>query len=119
MPATRTASRRLAPDGLNINEVRLGGIVIQVDAARRTPAGLAVLAFVMDHRSELREAGMNRRAVCRIRVVAIDLPQPEAALIVSGAAVLVSGFIARDRNERDNRLILNARHVEAAASEIF
>ncbi|WP_423229712.1 primosomal replication protein N [Thermithiobacillus plumbiphilus] len=109
----------MAQDGLNINEVRLGGIVIQVDAVRRTPAGLPVHGFVLDHQSELREAGMKRRASCRIRVVAIGLPVAEIALIDTGAGLLVSGFIARDRSERENRLILHARQIEAAASEIF
>lgn len=104
-------------NGLNTNEIRLGGIVLQVEAIRRTPAGLPVRAFTLEHQSELSEAGLKRRAACRIRAVAIDLPETEAALISPGVAVVVAGFIARDRTERENRLILHVRRVEVIAGE--
>lgn len=99
---------------LDTNLTHLGGIIAQVDPVRYTPAGKIVRGFVLEHRSVLLEAGLPRHSHCRVRVVAIDLAPEQLALIQPQTGVVVSGFLARERVGRENRLVLHAQAVRAA-----
>lgn len=91
--------------------MRLGGIVGRVDPLRYTPAGKPVLGFMLEHRSQVTEAGQARQAYCRMPVIAIGLEAAENALIQPQAALLVEGFVVRERLGSEYRLVLHAQHV--------
>jgi primosomal replication protein N len=98
------------------NRVTIAGRLIELDALRRTPAGVPVLKFRLQHDSVQTEAGGERKVSCEIAAVAFER---EANLLASaklGSSVKVNGFLAaRSRSSRTP--LLHATQIEFAEGE--
>ena len=99
------------------NRLVLTGRVVKLSDTQRSPAGLPIARFVLDHRSLQQEAGFSREARCRLSVLAAgEQLAPAVAKLSVGVAVKVSGFISRANNRQgEYRLILHAEHIELVA----
>ncbi len=97
------------------NRLLLTGQVCRAPETRRTPAGIAVTRFTLEHRSPQQEAGMQREAWCRIVVVAAGETQGlNVASLMEGDSVKVCGFISRaDSRQGQSRLVLHAQCIDA------
>ena len=92
----------------------LAGRVVRLIPTRRSPAGLPITRFVLDHHSRQVEANHPRDARCRITVMACgeSLSRVAAALSVD-TVVRVCGFISRANHRTgEARLVLHADRIE-------
>jgi primosomal replication protein N len=96
------------------NRLVISGSLNGASEVRRSPAGLPIARFLLDHQSMQREAGIAREARLHIVVLACgeDLAG-KAALLDSGTPVQVVGFLSRANNRHgEARLVLHAESVE-------
>ena len=93
------------------NQVAVSGTLLELDALRRTPAGVAVLKFRIQHDSSQMEAGGERKVSCEIAAVAFEREAKLLAGAKLGSKVKVNGFLAA-RSRRSNALVLHATEIE-------
>jgi len=81
---------------------------------RRTPAGIPVTSFCLQHRSVTQEAGYSREVVCSLRVIVSgDGLQKQVQWLEQGSNIRVSGFISRANSRHgEYRLVLHGQHIE-------
>lgn len=80
-----------------MNRVELSGRVLECEPLRHTPAGLPVLEMVLEHASEVVEAGMPRRVELTLAAVALgDLARMLEGTAL-GSLLQVQGFLAPTR----------------------
>ena len=92
-----------------MNKLLLSGAVVGLEPIRYTPAGLALLSFVLQHASEQIEAGLKRKVECEVNAVAIgDIAKQHITL---GAQLKVQGFLAK-RSAKSTQLIMHVTHIE-------
>ena len=92
-----------------MNKLLLSGTVVGLEPIRYTPAGLALLSFVLQHASEQIEAGLKRKVECEVNAVAIgDIAKQHITL---GAQLKVQGFLAK-RSAKSTQLIMHVTHIE-------
>jgi primosomal replication protein N len=92
-----------------LNKLLLSGTVVGLEPIRYTPAGLALLSFVLQHASEQVEAGLKRKVECEVNAVAIgDLAKQNITL---GAQLKVQGFLAK-RSAKSTQLIMHITNIE-------
>jgi primosomal replication protein N len=83
-----------------LNRVLLSGSVLQRGALRYTPAGLPALDLVLQHQSEVEQAGLPRKVSLEIKALAIgDITKALAGLPL-GSEARFAGFLASARNGR-------------------
>lgn len=83
-----------------MNRVLLSGSVLQRSAPRYTPAGLPALDLVLQHQSEVEQAGQPRKVSLEIKALAIgDITVPLSRLPL-GSEARFAGFLASARNGR-------------------
>ena len=93
------------------NRVTVSGRLIELDALRHTPGGVAVMKFRIQHDSTQMEAGAARKVSCEIAAVAFER---EAALLAAaklGSDVKVTGFLAA-RSRTSKSVVLHATEIE-------
>jgi primosomal replication protein N len=93
------------------NRLVLDGTLTARDALRHTPAGIALVSFVLAHESTQAEAGEGRQVQLELSCIAVE----EIARVVSasplGARVEARGFLApKGRSSRS--LVLHITELE-------
>lgn len=92
-----------------MNKLAISGEVTQIEELRYTPAGLPLLSFVINHVSEVTEAGLKRKVECELKAVALgDLA---ASNIQLGTQLKVLGFLAK-RSAKSTQLVLHIKNIE-------
>lgn len=92
-----------------MNKLAISGEVTQIEDLRYTPAGLPLLSFVINHASEVTEAGLKRKVECELKAVALgDLA---ASNIQLGTQLKVLGFLAK-RSAKSTQLVLHIKNIE-------
>lgn len=83
-----------------MNRLLLSATLLERGALRYTPAGLPALDLVLQHASEVEQAGHPRKVSLEIRALAIgDITGPAGRLAL-GSAAIFAGFLASARNGR-------------------
>jgi len=98
------------------NRVTVSGKLIELDALRHTPAGVAVLKFRLQHDSSQMEAGGERKVSCEIAAVAFEREARLLAAARLGSSVKVNGFLAA-RSRSSRTLVLHATQIEFVEGE--
>jgi primosomal replication protein N len=94
-----------------VNRLEVQGQILELSPLRYTPAGVAVLEFLLSHESEVTEAGQVRRLAFTLAVVALgDLAQM-AGTTSLGRTVRVQGFLAPVRKDSP-KFRLHAQHIQ-------
>jgi len=93
------------------NRVEIHGRLIELDALRHTPAGIAVLKFSLGHESTQMEAGVPRKVSCEIEGIAFDREARLLATASLGLGLTLHGFMDR-KSRNSNRLVLHATQIE-------
>ncbi len=83
-----------------MNRVLLSGSVLQRSAPRYTPAGLPALDLVLQHQSEVEQAGHPRRVSLEIKALAIGDITVALQGLPLGSEARFAGFLASARNGR-------------------
>ena len=98
-------------DCRGINRLILTGEVVSEPKTRKTPAGIAITRFTLQHHSIQHEAGNDRKVECRIVVTASgEIFQRN---IIKGAHVEIHGFLSYEsRQKLETRLIFHAQSIK-------
>jgi primosomal replication protein N len=83
------------------NQITLSGEVTGKDTLRTTPAGIPMIEFRLQHRSQQTEAGMEREVQCDMSVVAMGEVARELGSVSNGQLIAVQGFISRRNRNSD------------------
>jgi primosomal replication protein N len=93
------------------NRIEVSGTLVELDALRHTPAGVAVIRFRILHESTQLEAETPRKVNCEIDGLAFDREARLLATATLGMEIAVQGFL--DRKSRNSRsLVLHATQIE-------
>lgn len=99
-----------------MNQVALTATVLEVKPLRYTPAGLPALDMVLEHDSQVQQAGHERRIELTVPAVALGDIALLLADITLGAPMLINGFLAPSR-KGSSRLILHIQHADRLGAE--
>lgn len=97
-----------------INQLIIRGILVKEPRLTRSPAGIAHLSLVIEHRSIQQEAGLTRQCYARIQaVVSGDGADFWSTKLILGSEIEVRGFIQRHENANGiARLVLHAQNIK-------
>jgi len=91
--------------------VVLTGTLVEIAPLRHTPAGLPLLTFKLAHRSQQREAGMERQVECEVSAMAVGEAASRMTRYRAGDTIKTAGFLAR-KNRMSNQLILHVNQTD-------
>ncbi len=80
-----------------MNRTELTACIAEQAALRYTPAGLPALDVILEHASEVQEAGQNRKVQLKIRALAIGSIAERLVKQAVGSAWTFKGFLATPR----------------------
>lgn len=98
-----------------MNRLHIRATVLECQPLRYTPAGVPVLEMLLDHESEVAEAGGRRKVALTMPAVAMgDLAHMLGGTAL-GTALHIEGFLAPTR-KGSSRLRLHMQHAAPVAS---
>jgi len=80
-----------------VNRTELTACIAEQAALRYTPAGLPALDVILEHASEVQEAGQNRKVQLKIRALAIGSLAERLVKQAVGSVWTFKGFLATPR----------------------
>ncbi len=80
-----------------MNRTELTACIAEQAALRYTPAGLPALDLILEHASEVQEAGQNRKVQLKIRALAIGPLAERLVKQAVGSVWTFKGFLATPR----------------------
>lgn len=95
------------------NHLAITGLIVEMSAMRRSPAGVPQQRLIIEHRSRQIEAGIPREARCRVDVkVAGDELTGLVRTLVVGQSVAIEGFLTRSGfKDSEASLVLHATRI--------
>jgi primosomal replication protein N len=93
----------------------LSGVLIEREALRYTPAGIAMLNARLSHGSEVREAGHPRQLDFEVSVRFAGSIAARADRLALGVQVVVTGFLA-PRRRQSKSLVLHVTEFASPAA---
>jgi len=83
-----------------LNQVRLTACIAEASPLRYTPAGIPALNLVLEHESEVVEAGVTRQVKLTVRAVAFGSLAETTGRLELGKAHLFTGFMINARTSK-------------------
>jgi len=80
-----------------VNRTELKACIAEQAALRYTPAGLPALDLILEHASEVQEAGQMRKVQLKLRALAIGSLAERLAKQAVGSVWMFQGFLATPR----------------------
>ena len=74
---------------------------MEASALRYTPAGLPAIDVILEHESEIQEAGQKRQVKATVKTVALGSLAQQIAQLPLGSLWQFSGFLASPRNSKN------------------
>jgi len=93
------------------NRVEISGVVSEIKALRRTPAGVPVVEFRLRHESARAEAGAQRKVNAEIDAVAFEAQARLLAASPLGRLLKAEGFLCA-KNRRSKKPVLHVTNIE-------
>ncbi|MXS85598.1 primosomal replication protein N [Nitrosomonas sp. HPC101] len=93
---------------LNLNQVVIGGKIIDLNTPRYTPVGIMITEFRLSHASNQEEAGAQRKIEFELAAIAMAGMAEKIACMGSGSNVELTGFVTK-KNRLSNQLVLHVR----------
>jgi primosomal replication protein N len=84
-----------------LNQVVLKACVVEVSTLRYTPAGLPAVDLILEHESEIQEAGQKRQVKASVKTVALGSLAERLAQLPLGSPWQFSGFLASPRHSKN------------------
>lgn len=91
---------------METNQLRLAGVIAELDALRYTPAGVPLVGLRLRHESQQIEAGTARRVNVEMAAVAIGEIAQNISVLPGGSHISVEGFLAR-KSPQSNQIVLH------------
>ena len=95
----------------SVNRVDLIASIAEASPLRHTPAGVAAANFVLEHMSEVVEAGVVRQVNLTIRAVAFGTLAEQSSRLALGASLRFTGFLINARTSKS--LVLHLQSIDA------
>ena len=92
-----------------VNHVDLVACIAEASPLRYTPAGIPAANFVLEHESEMVEAGVTRQVKLTIRAVAFGTLAEQSSRLVLGASLRFTGFLINARTSKS--LVLHLQSI--------
>jgi primosomal replication protein N len=83
-----------------VNHVELTACIAELSALRYTPAGIPAANFVLEHESEVLEAGVTRQVKLTLRAVAFGSLAEKANKLPLGKPFRFTGFLINARTSK-------------------
>ena len=83
-----------------MNQIDLTARIAELSPVRYTPAGIPAINFILEHESEVLEAGINRQVKLTIRAVAFGSLAEQAAKISLISLFRFTGFLTNARTSK-------------------
>lgn len=99
---------------MTVNRLVLSGVVCKAPIRKVSPSGIPHCQFVLEHRSNQQEAGLQRQVWCRMPIIVSgQQSQILTHSITVGSNIRVNGFISYHKG-RDGlgKLVLHAEQIE-------
>lgn len=98
---------------MEVNTVRISGLVKELKAPRTSPAGVVHRELILEHRSVQTLDGQMRevRALVTVKVSGRELVQQVAGL-VPGNRITASGMLAQASHRDTQQLLIHAQAIE-------
>jgi primosomal replication protein N len=96
-----------------LNTLVIDGVVVALQPIRHTPAGIPLLSFVLQHASEVMEAGFKRKIECEVNAVALGELADKFTKqnIQIGDKIKAKGFLNK-RSAKSTQLVLHIEKLE-------
>ena len=96
-----------------VNHVDLVACIAEASPLRYTPAGIPVANFVLEHGSEVVEAGVARQVKLTIRAVAFGTLAEQSSRLALGTGLRLTGFLINARTSKS--LVLHLQSIDAVS----
>ena len=83
-----------------MNHVELTAGIAELSALRYTPAGIPAVNFILEHESEIVEAGVARQVKLTVKAVAFGTLAEQTAQLTLGKACRFTGFLINARTSK-------------------
>ncbi len=83
-----------------MNHVELTACIAELSPLRYTPAGIPALNFILEHESEMMEAGVSRQVKLTLKAVAFGTLAEQAVQLALGKAFRFTGFLINARTSK-------------------
>ncbi len=83
-----------------MNHVELTAGIAELSALRYTPAGIPAVNFILEHESEIVEAGVARQVKLTVKAVAFGTLAEQTAQLTLGQAFRFTGFLINARTSK-------------------
>ncbi|XZQ55763.1 MAG: primosomal replication protein N [Arsenophonus sp.] len=99
---------------MNINKLKLSGKIYNTPIRKVSPSGVPHCQFILEHRSQQKEASFDRNVWCRVTIIASGKKIQESTYrIMIGSMVTVIGFISSHKGANGlNNLVLHAEQIK-------
>jgi len=94
-----------------VNRVDLTACIAEASPLRYTPAGIPAANFVLEHASEVVEAGVTRQVNLTIRAVAFGSLAEQSSRLALGTSLQFTGFLINARTSKS--LVLHLQTIGA------
>ena len=102
-----------------MNQVDLTACIVELSPLRYTPAGIPAINFILEHESEVLEAGVNRQVKLTIRAVAFGTLAEQALKLSLGKPLRFTGFLTNARTSKGVVFHLQALHPILQAEQVL
>ena len=92
-----------------VNHVDLVACIAEASPLRYTPAGIPAANFVLEHESEVVEAGVARQVKLTIRAVAFGTLAEQSSRLALGTGLRLTGFLINARTSKS--LVLHLQSI--------
>ena len=83
-----------------MNHVELTACIAEAKPLRYTPAGIPAANLILEHESQMTEAGVKRQIRLTVKAVAFGALAEQAAKIELGKAFSFTGFLTNQRTSK-------------------
>lgn len=99
-----------------MNQINLSATVLEAKPVRYTPAGLPALELVLEHVSDVLQAGHPRRIDLTVAAIALGDIALLLADVALGTPLLIKGFLAPSR-KGSSRLVVHIQQADRQLTE--
>ena len=102
-----------------MNQIDLTARIAELSPVRYTPAGIPAVNFILEHESEIVEAGANRQVKLTIKAVAFGTLAEQAAKLSLISLFRFNGFLINARTSRGVVFHIQALHPIFQAEQVL
>ncbi len=102
-----------------VNHVDLTACIAELSPLRYTPAGIPAVNFILEHESEVLEAGVNRQVKLTMRAVAFGMLAEQAVKLSLGKPFGFTGFLINARTSKGVVFHIQALHPINQAEQVL